>query len=47
VDSNKRTATSQKITNYFSSVPATKKHKPTDDKVAIINNLSDSKKVSN
>jgi len=44
---NKRTATSQKNTKYF-SVPSTKKHKPTptDDEVAIANNLSDSKKVS-
>lgn len=45
MDSNKRTATSQKITNFF-SVPVTKKHKPTDDEVAITNNLSDSKKVN-
>lgn len=46
MESNKRTATSQKITNYFSSVPATKKHKPAVDEVAITNNLSGSKKVS-
>jgi len=44
MDSNKRTATSQKITNFF-SVPATKKLKPICNEVAI-DQLADNKKVS-